>query len=380
MEKKALVVAALTGFISTFLQHDIQLLQERGYEVHCAADGRNRGNKENEEYFKQIGTVFYQIDFSSKNPLSKDNVRAFGQIRKLLKENKYDVIHCHTPIPGVIVRIVAIKDRMMKRTKVIYTTHGFYFHEGSSKKTWIIYYTIEKIMSALSDGIITINNEDYCNAKKMWCKRVYHINSVGLNTSKYTDVGIDRNSYRESLGINKDEIMLLAVGELSDRKNHQIVIRAMEKAKTKNTVFVICGKAVAGRGTYDKLIGLAREKNVRVLFLGHRDDIPSICHCADIGVMPSTREGFGMAGIEMLAAGVPVISSNVHGIKDYMSNGVNGYMVSPYDENAFADAIDKLADKQIRETMMSACVEMAKKFDQSVSFKQMEMIYNEMLQ
>ena len=379
MKKKALVVSALAGFIGTFLQHDIYLLQNLGYEVHCAADGRSRA-KDNEEYFKQFGTVFHQIDFSSKTSMSKDNARAYGQITHLLKEQRYEVIHCHTPIPGVLVRLAAMKYRITKRTKVIYTTHGFYFHGGSPKKEWLIYYTIEKVMSIMSDAIITINNEDYQNAKRMWCKQIYHINSVGLDTNKYANVDIDREAYREGLGISEDELMLLAVGELSDRKNHQIVIHAMERAKTKNTVFVICGKAVSGRGTYDKLVVLAKQKNIRVVFLGHREDIPAICHCADIGVMPSTREGFGMAGVEMLAAGIPVISSNVHGIRDYMIDGVNGYMVSPYDVDAFADAIDKLAEKSTRDIMVSACVETAKKFDKSVSFKQMKEIYDEILQ
>ncbi len=379
-EKKALVIASLAGFIGTFLQHDIQLLQELGYEVHCAADGRSRTKEENDEYFKQFRTVFHQIDFSSKEPMSKDNMKAFGQVTRLLKEQRYDVIHCHTPIPGVLVRLAAMKDRITKRKKVIYTTHGFYFHGGSSKKEWLIYYTIEKIMSIMSDAIITINYEDYHNAKRMWCKQVYHINSVGLDTSKYANVNIDRELYREKLGISKDELMLLAVGELSDRKNHQVVIYAMEKAKTKNIVFVICGKAISGRGTYDKLVDMVKQKNVRVVFLGHREDIPAICHCADIGVLPSTREGFGMAGVEMLAAGIPVISSNVHGIKDYMIDGINGYMVSPYDVDAFANAIDKLSEKTVRDSMVLACVETAKKFDQSVSFKQMKTIYDEILQ
>ncbi|MGN0114194.1 MAG: glycosyltransferase family 4 protein [Monoglobaceae bacterium] len=379
MGKKALVVSALSGFITTFLQHDIKLLQEMGYEVHCAGNASNKNPEENKAAFDRINTPFHQIDFSSKSPLSKDNLIAFRQIRKLIKEAHFDVIHCHTPIPGVVVRLAAAGSRLAKKTKVIYTTHGFYFHKKSSKKSWCIFYTIEKIMSAFSDAIITINWEDYNNAKKMFCKKVYHINGVGLDTDKYTKPLENRDEYRKSLGISKEDLMILAIGELSERKNHKIVIEALGQDKIKNAVFVVCGKAIAGNGTYEQLTELAKENNVRVIFLGHRMDIPEICHCADIGVMPSTREGLGMAGLEMLAAGVPLVASNVHGINDYVCDGVNGFSVSPNDAAGFAEAIFKLSNPDTRENMRAACVEKSKEFDQKISFAQMKKIYNEIL-
>ena len=93
---------------------------------------------------------------------------------------------------------------------------------------------------------------------------------------------------------------------------------------------------------------LADDHNVRFKMLGFRKDMPMIYHCADIGVLPSTREGLGMVGLQALAAGVPLVTSNVHGIVDYMVEGKTGYMVSPYDVSGFADAIKKLADPGMR--------------------------------
>lgn len=380
MAKKALVVSALAGFIVTFLQHDIELLQNMGYEVHCAGNSSNKNPEENKITFEKMNTVFHQIDFSSKSPLSKDNIKAFRQINKLISLEHFDVIHCHTPIPGVIVRVLAERKRLKKETKVLYTTHGFYFHKGSSRKSWIIYYSIEKIMSALSDAMITINNEDYLNAKKMWCKNVYHINGVGLDITKYSKPLSNRSDYRKSIGISDDELMILAIGELSERKNHRIIIEALSEARIRNAVFVVCGKAISGQGTYDSLRKLAEEKNVKVIFLGHRMDVPELCHCADIGVMPSTREGLGMAGLEMLAAGVPLVASNVHGIKDYICDGVNGFSALPEDVSSFVRGICKLADVDIRAGMKAACLEKAREFSQEISFDQMEKIYKEVLQ
>lgn len=380
MAKKALIVSALAGFIGTFLRHDIETLQSMGYEVHCAGNASNKNPIENENSFREMGAVFHQIGFSSKSPLSRDSLKAFKEIKQLLKEEKFDLVHCHTPIAGAITRVAVIPYR--KRgggTTVIYTSHGFYFHKGSSKKSWVIYYTIEKVMSALCDAIITINSEDYETAKRMWCKKVFHINGVGCDTEKYRNVQIDRDTYRKSLGVEPGQIMILDIGELSPRKNHKTVINAVAKLNNKNVVLVICGKAISGSGTFESLKTAAEEKHANVVFAGHRLDIPMLCQCADFGVLASTREGLGMAGVEMMSAGLPLVTSNVHGIKDYMLDGKTGFMCDPYDVDAFAVGIEKLCNPKIRDSFRQNCVASAAWFDVSVSVEQMKKIYLELL-
>ena len=113
--------------------------------------------------------------------------------------------------------------------------------------------------------------------------------------------------------------------------------------------------------------------------MGLRDDIPQICKCADIGVMPSTREGLGLSGIEMLAAGIPVVASNVHGIVDYIIDGEDGYLCTPDDAHAFAQAILKLRNEEKRKSMVDKCINIAKKFDKKYSYKKMRDIYEELL-
>lgn len=95
--------------------------------------------------------------------------------------------------------------------------------------------------------------------------------------------------------------------------------------------------------------------------------------------MPSTREGLGLSGIEMLAAGLPVIASNVHGIVDYVTDDVDGYLCDPFDENVFAKAISKLADENLRKSMIENCEKAAEPFDVEHSKKAMQDIYFEML-
>lgn len=376
--KKVLITTALAGFIRSFLKNDIKILQEMGYEVHCAANKNHAGSGDIETFFKENNVIFHQIDFSSNKPISKDTIIAYKQLKELKNKYNYEIVHCHTPIAGAITRLIFNNSRK-KGTKVIYTTHGFYFHKGSSKKTWIVYRTIEDLMSRLSDMIITINNEDFENAKNMHCDKVRHINGVGVDTDRFINCNVESNRYRQLIGVNNNDLMILAIGELSNRKNHQIVIKALGKLSIPNAVFVICGNAITEEATTEELKKLATENNIKLLLLGLRKDIPEIIKCADIGVISSTREGLGLAGIEMLASGLPLVASRVHGIMDYMLDNKTGYLCNPYSESEFATSILKLTDKNLRLQMKNECINSAKKFDKSISYKQMKNIYYEII-
>lgn len=375
MKKKALIVTALAGFIRSFLTQDIEMLQEMGYEIYCAANKEHPGNEGIEEYFQEHDVKFYQIDFSSNKPFSKETLKAYKQLKKIIEREKFDVIHCHTPIAGAITRWVS-RNKRKNGTKVIYTTHGFYFHKGASKKSWIIFGTIERFMSRFCDAIITINNEDFNNAKTMHCKNVYHINGVGVDINKFKNVQINREEYRKSIGVDNSDIMILSIGELSKRKNQKVVVEAIAELNNPNLIFVHCGNAMNREATTEEIKQIAKEKNVRIKLLGLRKDIPEICHCADIGTISSTREGLGLAGIEMIASGLPIVASNVHGIVDYVQDGVNGFLANPYSIEDFKKGINELISGKLKKEYISDSV---LEFDKNKSFKQVKSIYKKIL-
>ena len=378
MKKKALIVTNLIGFVG-FLWNDIAVLEELGYEVSFAANAEVISGENHCDELNKRGIKFYQLDFSSKNPFAKENLKAYKTIKKIIAEEKYDVIHCHTPIAGFITRLAASNARK-KGTKVFYTTHGLSFTHLSSKKQWVGYYYFEKFASLFTDVIITINNEDYVNAKTMFCKDVRMINGVGVDTLAYHGVDINVNAYKKEIGIPQDKIIVLSVGELSARKNHQVIIKALGKIPNKEDFcFVICGREVAGSGFADMLGELAKEHGVNLILLGHRSDIPEIMHCSDIGAIPSVREGLGLAGIQSLCAEVPLVGTDVQGIRDYIIPGKTGILCNPYDEDAYKDAIIVLSDENVRNKMKDECYKVAKRFDIKVSHKQMREIYTTVL-
>lgn len=376
--KKALIITAVAGFIRGFLVNDIKTLHKLGFEVHCAADANNVGADGILDFFDDLDVEFHQIDFNSKKPFSKNTLKAYLEVVDLLNQHEFNLVHSHTPIAGFITRFAAQKYRK-NGTKIIYTTHGYYFHKKAPIRDWIVYYPIEYLAAFWSDAIVTINNEDFNCAKKMPCKKCFHINGVGLNTERFFDVSIDRDVYRKSIGVGKDDIMVLAAGELTTRKNHQVIIRALGKLKNNNIVFVVCGRAMQGSGTYNLLQNLAKQENVRMNMLEFRSDMPQICHCADIGVLPSLREGLGMVSLQIMAAGVPMVTSNVHGIVDYMIPDKTGYMYDPMDVDGFAEGIRKLCDKEKRASMTIYCKNMARQFSAEISSEQMKNIYTELL-
>ena len=380
MQKKALIAANYLGFIG-FLWNDINILRSKDYAIDFIGYDKD-GSEEKKigELLSDKEICFYNIPFDSKNPFSSVNIRAYKSISDLLQANRYELIHCHTPIVGLLVRLAASKYRF-KGSIVVYTTHGLAFTHLSNFKTKALYKTLEWIMSFFTDAVITINKEDYAAMMKMHAKNVFYINGVGVNCSKYCNVTIDRNLYRKQIGVASSDIMILSVGELSNRKNHEAIIRAIGLMHDKNKyVYVIAGKGMGVASTEDTLIQTAKQHDVRLILLGFRDDIPQLIHCSDIGAIPSIREGLGLAGIQSLCAGVPLVGSDVQGIKDYIVDGVTGYLCNPFDYIAFMRNIKKLSDASNRYNMNLHCHSMAMQFDIAVSKNQMRNIYDIILE
>lgn len=233
-------------------------------------------------------------------------------------------------------------------------------------------------MSRFCDYIVTINKEDYNRAKTFHAPNVRYIPGVGVDIHKISKIVVNKQAYKESIGVPRNCVLLLSVGEMIERKNHEVVIRALSKLQNPNIYYAICGKGPLR----EHLEKIAKELDVsdRVKFLGFRKDIPELCNTADISAFPSRIEGLGLAGIEAMAAGVPLVSSNVHGILDYVIDGKTGYALSPDDVDGFAKAIDTLAnDKNMRESMRQTCINAVAPFEKENAVKVMINIYNEIL-
>lgn len=375
--KKMLMLASVVSMIDQFNMPNIEILIKQGYEVHVAANFEygSTSSKERVEEFKKelegMGITYFQVDFSRNITDIKSNIKAYKQIKDMMIKYKYEFIHCHSPIGGVCGRLAAHKTK----TTVIYTAHGFHFFKGSPIKNWVIFYPVEWFLSYYTDVLITINKEDYERAlKNFHSKKTFYIPGIGLDTKKFRSAVVNKEAKRKEIGIPSNAIMLFSVGELVARKNHEVVIRAMIKAENKNLYLVICGRGDLMQYLKDlsKELGVAN----RVLLLGFRTDIVEICRSADIYVFPSKREGLGIAALEGMATGLPLISSYINGIKDYTKDGETGFCLEPNDLDGFSRAMDRLAnDENLRNKIGNHNLEVVKGFDIEIVNKIMYKIY-----
>ena len=381
--KKVLIVASVISFIEWFNKDNVKFLKHvRGCEVHIACNFNYMNDTDvarTQKYIntlKEEGIVLHNIAFA-RSPFGPNNISAYKQLKRVIESEKFDLIHCHTPTASMMTRLAA---RKVRKTGciVMYTCHGFHFHKASSKKNWLLYYPVEKILSRYCDYIVTINKEDFERAKTFRCKNVRYIPSVGVDINGILKMSVDRNAKRREIGVPENATMIISAGELIERKNHEVIIRALAKLENENIYYVIAGKGPLKEylENLSKKIGLAE----RVIFLGFRTDVFELYHIADISAFPSKIEGLGLAGVEAMAAGIPLVSSNVHGILDYVIDGKTGYAVAPNDIDGFAKAIQKLVDDPtLREKMKKECLAAVAPFEVSNALQVMWDIYNEVL-
>lgn len=366
INKKALVVTTVASTIDQFCMNDISILQKE-YRVHVAANfesGNNTSKERVQEFKSELKTeniVVNEAKFN-RSPFSKDNYSVYKEIKSLIARECYDIVHCHTPVAALVVRLATRKVRK-KGTKVIYTAHGFHFFEGAPIINWLLYYPLELFLARYTDVLITINNEDYNRAKKSFkAGSVEYIPGVGIDVDKFVKIEINKKSKRKEMEIPEDVFIALSVGELNKNKNHETVIRALAMLNNPKIHYVICGQGLLESYLKNLIKELGLEKQVHLL--GFRKDIAEICKTSDVFVFPSKREGLGLAALEAMACGLPIVTSNVHGILDYSINGKTGFVCSPTDVLGFAEAIGKLFNNnETRSKIGQQNIKLVKKYD-----------------
>ena len=164
--KKALIVTHVSGFVPQFEMNNVKLLQELGYEVHYASNFNNVSYGTDNSRLEGTGIVCHQVDFARSPFEFRNNRSAYRQLKQVMREQHFELVHCHTPVGGVYARLAARKHRK-NGTRVIYTAHGFHFYKGAPLKFWLVAYPMEWLLAHVTDTLITINEEDFINAQKL---------------------------------------------------------------------------------------------------------------------------------------------------------------------------------------------------------------------
>ena len=372
MKKVLFVATVVKTHIMEFHIPYLKMFKEMGWETAVAAKNDYENPADCEIPYCD---TYYNIPFE-RNPLKPNNLTAYKALKNVIDREEYSIIHCHTPVGAMLTRLAARQARK-QGTSVIYTAHGFHFYEGAPLINWILYYPVEKWLSRYTDVLITINKEDYKRAENFKAGRICYVPGVGIDLKKFNVGLVDKEKKRKEIGVHVDDFVLLSVGELIPRKNHEVVIRSMGVMKKDNHLghmeYIICG-----RGTYEQeLRKLAETLDVaeHIHFLGYRNDIAEICQCADLFVFMSHQEGLPVALMEAMACGTPVICSNIRGNTDLIESNVSGLIVSN-EPKELANAILKMeASPELRKEMASKAQSDINKFDLLNVEKRMKDIY-----
>lgn len=372
MKKVLFVATVVKTHIMEFHIPYLKMFKEMGWETAVAA----RNDYENPaDCVIPYCDIYYNIPFE-RNPLKPGNLKAYKELKHIIDEGEYDIIHCHTPVGAMLTRLAA-KQARKQGTKVFYTAHGFHFYKGAPVINWILYYPVEKWLSRYTDVLITINKEDYERAKTFKAGKVCYVPGVGIDLKKFNVGYVNKEQKRKEIGVSANDFVLLSVGELIPRKNHEVVIRALSVLKQLDKLshieYVICG-----RGAYETdLKKLAEELSVadHIHFLGYRNDISEICNCADLFVFMSHQEGLPVALMEAMACGLPAVCSNIRGNTDLIEDGVTG-LISNNTPEELAEVINEMRnDAVLRDRLSSAALQKIKQFDLSSVEDEMTKIY-----
>lgn len=353
MDKKKVLFTAtvVKTHIMEFHIPYLKMFQDMGWETAVASKN---------DYENPVDCViphcdhYYPIPFA-RFPLKPDNIRAYRQLKKVIQEGNYDIIHCHTPVGAILTRLAA-RGARKKGTTVIYTAHGFHFFKGAPLLNWLIYFPAEWICSFLTDVLITINQEDYAFARKhMHAKRLEYVKGVGVDLNRFGSFGDQRDAVREELGLKPEDFVLLSVAELTPNKNHEMILRAMALNPQPNVKFISAGRGERLEAMKQLTSELGLQE--RVQFLGYRNDVGRLYAAADAFIFPSFREGLSVSLMEAMASGLPSIVGKIRGNTDLIDDGVEG-IYTPLTVEGIADSIRRLSENP---ALCQSCAEAARR-------------------
>lgn len=266
-----------------------------------------------------------------RSPFTLKTIKGIRKLKKLISENNYDIIYCHTPVGGLVARLAARVARKKMGLKVVYCAHGLHFFKGAPLVNWLVIYPLEKWMATMTDMFITINPEDYRCVKNNFNKKmtVKMIDGIGVNFDRLNiaNRALIRNEYREQMNIPQDATVLIYVAEITKNKNQQMLILTLKELHNKGRkMYLLLPGPDHSKGEVRQLteaVGL----NAYVKFLGWRSDIGQLMAASDICLASSIREGFGINIVEAQYCHLPVVAVSNRGHRAIIKDGENGFLV-----------------------------------------------------
>lgn len=376
--KKIVQVSAIDMTMNNFLAPLNKVSKESGFEVHAACSAGNYVDD-----IKKDGLIFHDIKIDRKiSPLS--NLKSIYKLYTLFKAITPDIVHVHTPVAAVLGRVAA---RLARVPTVIYTAHGFYFHDDMNEKDYKFYFNIEKYMGRyFTDFIFTQSIEDHEIAKnnnflKNKSNHIHISNGIDLDKRfNYESLSPKvREDIRKLHSIDEEDLVVTFIGRLVEEKGILDFLESINLLGSNNIKYIIIGSLPPGERDTDTFNKLKKfENDLNVIFTGQLENVNEYLYASDVFCLPSYREGMPRSIIEAMSMKNAVLATNIRGSREEVINNETGFLFEINDSQAIASYIDKLNnDRALLTKMQEKGYERAHKLynEKDVVEKQLE-IFN----
>ena len=352
---KILQLCAVDFTLYHFLVPLAQGMAAAGHEVVAAcADGPLAAQ------VRAQGIRVEAVPFTRSLFSPRQHLRAYRGLRALLRREAFDIVHVHTPVAALIGRFAAWRAGV---PTIVYTAHGFYFHERMPGwKRWP-FIALEWLAGRLTHVLFTQAEEDAATARRYRLCGGTVIEAIGngVDTKRFTPAGKDwepaRRALRRALATAEGACVIVVVGRLVAEKGYRELFEAMAGL---DAVLWVVGERLASDHAQDigDAIEAARDDprvGGRIRFLGQRTDVPDILRAADIFTLPSHREGMPRSIIEAMMTGLPVVATDIRGSREEVLDNDTGILVPVANPTALARALARLVeDAELRAAMGAA--------------------------
>ncbi|MBP7690446.1 MAG: glycosyltransferase family 4 protein [Anaerolineales bacterium] len=305
------------------------------------------------------------------------DARAGWALARLMRQNRFDLIHAHASKPGFLARAAAAGIGV----PVLYSAHGFAFHEGTAPFRAAVFGAVERLAARwLTTRIIAVCNEERDRALRFGVGRPEQYQTVyaGVELSRF-GMPMDGAALRGQLGIPAAAPLIGAVGRLNTQKSPLDFVRmaVQVRAVRPETHFIWIGSGALESAARQ----LATEQGMagQLHFAGQRSDVPALLAALDGFVLSSRWEGFSLSILEAMAAGLPVVATRVTGAAEAVVAGETGWLVPPANPDALAAAVLALLGDPARARQMGAAgrQRVAAHFTRAHMLAQLDTIYRQ---
>jgi L-malate glycosyltransferase len=290
------------------------------------------------------------------------------QLRRMLVSEHYDIVHLHSPYVAGMARLVIRTIPAAKRPKVISTEHNVWSSHTRATRA------LNTATFPLGDAWLAVSEEVRASIPARLRDRV-EVVVHGIVLADLAATADARESVRTELGIAEDEVVVATVANFRAQKGYPDLLAAARLLADRHVParFIVIGQGPLEAEVRALRASLGLEHSVELL--GFRPDVLRILAGCDVFALASHYEGYPIAIMEALAAGLPIVATAVGGVPDGVRDGVEGLLVPPKRPDLLAAAVEALVrDPQRRDAMRAAAAERGRGYDIETAVRRVEQI------